>query len=257
MAEREGAYRPTIKVQSTSREVEIQEALTAALHDCPIPVSEQKWNLPLFMNRQALSKLLGMYHLYERFLPVTGCILEFGVRWGHNMALLVNLRAILEPYNHSRKIIGFDTFAGFPSVHAKDGRDADVIRKGAMGVTTGYEAFLEGILSLHEENAPISHLKKFELVKGDATQTLPRYLEENPHTIVAFAYFDFDIYEPTVEALRRILPRCTKGTVIGFDEINHPVYPGETTAVLETLGLDRYALKRNPYYVTSNYLVIE
>lgn len=247
---------PAIKVASTPREVDIQERLTAALHDNPIPTAEQKWNLPLFINRQALSKMLGIHYLYELFLPVTGCIMEFGVRWGHNLALLANLRAILEPYNHSRRIVGFDTFEGFPSVHAKDGRD-EVIRKGAFGVAERYEAFLDEILGLHEQNAPIANIRKYELVKGDATKTLPAYLEKNAHTIVAFAYFDFDIYEPTLEALKLILPRCTKGTVLGFDEVNHPVYPGETAALIEAVGLGRYALKRNPFYVTSNYLVID
>ncbi len=256
MAQRKKAAAPAIKVASTPREVDIQERLTAALHDNPIPTNEQKWNLPLFVNRQALSKMLGMYYLYERFLPVTGCILEFGVRWGHNLALLMNLRAILEPYNHSRKIVGFDTFAGFPRVHAKDGADA-VMKKGSFGVADRYETFLDEILGLHEQNAPIGNIKKYELVKGDVTKTLPAYLERNAHTIVAFAYFDFDIYEPTLDALKRILPRCTRGTVLGFDEINHAVYPGETAAVIEAVGLDRYALKRNPFYVTSNYLVIE
>ena len=39
--------------------------------------------------------------------------MEFGVRWGQNLITLNNLRGIYEPFNHSRKIIGFDTFEGF------------------------------------------------------------------------------------------------------------------------------------------------
>lgn len=109
-----------IKVASNKKEILVQEALTKALHDNPIPLSEQKWNLPLFLNRQALSKILGMGHLYQMILPVTGVIMEFG-----------------------------------------------------------------------------------------------------------------------------------------FDEINDSIYPGETRALMEVLGLGRYPLKRNPYYVTSNHLVIE
>ena len=246
----------TIKVASHPKEVEVQDALTTALHDNPIPANEQKWNLPLFLNRQALSKLLGMAYYYQQLLPVTGGIIEFGVRWGHNMALFNNLRGIFEPFNHTRRIVGFDTFSGFQGVDKKDGDD-DVITPGAFGVTAHYEAFLGRILALHESNAPISHIRKFDLIKGDISETLPKFLKDHPHFIVAFAYFDVDLYTPTRDALQLILPRCTKGTVLGFDEIHDHIYPGETTALMEVLGLDRYPLRRNPYYVTSNYLVIE
>jgi len=47
-----------------------------------------------------------------------------------------------EPFNHNRKIIGFDTFEGFPSVHKKDG-SAAVATPGAYGVTPGSETFLD------------------------------------------------------------------------------------------------------------------
>ena len=39
--------------------------------------------------------------------------MEFGVEWGSTLSLLIKLRSIHEPYNYSRKIIGFDTFSGF------------------------------------------------------------------------------------------------------------------------------------------------
>jgi len=240
----------------TKEEVSIQDALTEALLSDIIPFEEKKGNLPVFMSRQALAKLLGIYHLYQQFLPVTGSIFDFGTRWGHNLALFANLRGILEPYHYFRKIVGFDTFSGFPDVHEKDGA-GQVIKPGSFNVSKGYAQFLDGIMHLHEQNAPISHVKKYEVVEGNVLETLSKYLKENPHTIIACAYFDFDIYEPTAEALKLILPRCTKGTVLGFDEINNKSYPGETMALMEEVGLGKYSLKKNPFYVCSNYLVIE
>jgi hypothetical protein len=56
--------------------------------------------------------------------------MEFGVRWGQNMALFTSFRNIYEPYNVSRKIIGFDTFAGFPSISEQDGV-AETVQVGA------------------------------------------------------------------------------------------------------------------------------
>ena len=58
-----------------------------------------------------------------------------------------------------------------------------------------------------------------ELVKGDAPEGLRKYLDAHPETIVAFAYFDMDLYEPTRECLEILKDYTTKGTVIGFDEL--------------------------------------
>ena len=48
-------------------------------------------------------------------------------------------------------------------------------------------------------------------------------------------YLDFDIYEPTLTALENFLPRMPKGSVIAFDELNNPDWPGETMAFLESM----------------------
>jgi hypothetical protein len=127
------------------------------------------------------------------------------LRWGQNLSLFMSFRGIYEPCNYSRKIIGFGTFSGFPSVSPQDGTD-EVVGIGAYGVTPVYEKYLESILDYHEKESPLSHLRKYELVKGDACVTLKKYLEDHPETIIALAYFDFDIYEPTRTCLELIRP---------------------------------------------------
>ena len=74
--------------------------------------------------------------------------------------------------------------------------------------------------------------------------TVPSYLKENPETIVALAYFDLDLYKPTKECLKAILPHLTKGSVLGFDEVGFHSLPGETAALKEVLGLDKYRIQR-------------
>ncbi|MFQ1824408.1 hypothetical protein ACK35A_20095 [Aeromonas veronii] len=87
------------------------------------------------------------------------------------------------------------------------------------------------------------------------TETLPAYLARQPETMVALAYFDFDLYEPTRRCLELIKPHLTKGSVLAFDELNWPAFPGETLALKE--GLDRYAIRRTPHNPGPAYLVIE
>lgn len=233
-----------------------KEKFVELFKSCPIPENELLFQLGLFMKRKHFSRLLYIQELYQKILNVHGVVMEFGVRWGQNLALFESLRGIYEPYNYSRKIIGFDTFEGFPSVHAKDGSDTS-IREGSYSVTEGYENFLSELLELHEQESPIGHIKKFELVKGDATVESANYLERNPHTIVALAYFDMDVYEPTLKCLEAIRPYLTKGSVLGFDELAAEWFPGETVALREALGLDSFRIQRVPYMPHCAFLVIE
>jgi len=248
----------TIKAKwnASEREISLRKGLIQHFKACPIPDNELLSNLSLFMNRQSLSQLLFVNEIYQQILDVHGVIMEFGVRWGRNMALYESLRGLYEPFNHNRKILGFDTFEGFPSVSKKDG-NADIIKVGAYNVTQQYDEYLARILEYHEQENPISHIKKCELVKGDAVSSIQRYLNQNPQTIVAFAYFDFDIYEPTLACLSAIKDRLTKGSVIGFDELNHSDYPGETLALKEVLGLGSYKIRHSRYSPTQSYIVID
>jgi hypothetical protein len=56
-----------------------------------------------------------------------------------------------------------------------------------------------------------------------------------------------DLYKPTRDVLETILPRLTRGSVLVFDELNCPRFPGETTALAEVLGLDNLRLRRDPH----------
>jgi hypothetical protein len=196
------------------------------------------------MKRMALSRIIYYHELYQKIIPIPGVICEFGVQWGATLSLLQNLRGMYEPYNVSRKIVGFDTFCGFPSVDAKDG---DFASKGDYKSLPDYEEILTEILSLHEQFSPISHVKKFELVKGDASHTIDTWLEKNPHAIISMAIFDMDIYSPTKAVLNKIIPRLVKGSLLVFDELNCSHFPGETAAVQEVLGLNNLRLNRHPH----------
>jgi hypothetical protein len=222
----------------------------------PLPDTEMLTNLGLFMNRQSLSRVLAMHELYKKIIKVHGVIMELGVRWGQNLALFESFRGMYEPYNFSRKVIGFDTFAGFPSVAHEDGT-SKIIEKGAYGVTDNYEKYLDKVLQYHESESPLPHIKKYELVKGDASKTVPEYLAKHQETVIALAYFDFDIYEPTKVCLNAIKPYLVKGSVIGFDELNWDVFPGETVAFREVLGGMNYRLIRSPLLPFQSHIVIE
>jgi len=203
----------------------------------------------------SLSRLLFFKSLYKKILKLQGVIMEFGVYWGRDLALLQNLRSIYEPFNFTRKIIGFDTFEGLKGclkeIDGTQGKDGD------FKVPENYEFYLDHILQYHEKEAPLSHIKKYEIIKGDVRETLPIYLEEHQETIIALAYFDMDIYAPTKKCLENIKPYLQKGSIIAFDELNYDRFPGETLAVKEILGLNHIKLQRIEHEPVPCYVVIE
>lgn len=242
---------------ASQRELDVRKELSDMLENTPIPAHEVPFHLGLFVNRQLMARMLWMHELYLKVLHTPGVVMEFGVRWGQNLTLWQSFRAIYEPYNYTRKIIGFDTFEGFVgSNRDKDGTSHHV-HEGAFNVTRGYEEYLERLMAYHEKEAPIPHMKKYELVKGDASITTEKYFQDNPETIVALAHFNMDIYQPTKDALEALKPRLVKGSVIAFDELVCPHYPGETRALADALGLRSYKMFRQPHNPYPVYLVIE
>lgn len=242
------------KSLASDEETEAYIKLAKALKDTPIPSNEILANLNLFSSRSSLARTLFMSEIYNQILNSHGVIMEFGVRWGQNLALLTSLRNLHEPYNCTRKVIGFDTFSGFPHVDGKDGSAESAI-EGALGVTDNYDHILSEILKAQEALGPRSNILKHRLIKGDVIETLPKYLEQHPETLISMVYFDFDLYQPTLFALECIKPYLTKGSIIAFDELVSEEYPGETVAFREVLGANNYELKRSTNSPYQSYII--
>jgi hypothetical protein len=245
-----------IKSYESRTERDLRAKLAEKLKFAPLPEEQLLANLGLYLDSKSLSRILFMDFLYRKIIDVQGVVMEFGTRWGQNMALFSALRGIYEPFNRHRKLIAFDTFAGFPSIAPQDGT-SEMMKPGQLAVGEGYDEYLSGLLSLHEGLNPLGHIKKFDLRRGDATEELPRYLENSPETMIALAYFDFDLYEPTRKCLEIIRPRLTRGSVVGFDELNDPDSPGETLALMEVFGLNQLRIKRFPHASRVSYFVVE
>jgi len=233
-----------------------KNSLTRLLRKSPIPDEELGRNLGLYLDRQTLSRILFIQHLYELIVGVHGNVIEFGTRWGQNMALFHSFRGFYEPYNMTRRLICFDTFSGFPGVDKEDGKYASA-HEGAFSVSNGYEHHLDEVLAEHETRSPLSHIRRYEIIKGDAGTQFREYLENNPQTIVALAFFDMDLYRPTKECLSLLREYLTKGSVVAFDELNIKEWQGETIAYREVLALGRYAIRRSPYSSSTSFIVID
>lgn len=211
-------------------------------------VDERFLNFAKYVRRHELARFMVQYELFKKISDIKGSIVECGVYQGGGVMAWAKISETLEPYNFLRKIYGFDTFEGFPSISSADltGREA-VAKVGHLKPETDVFEELKSCISDLEETRLLKHQEKVTLIKGDATITIPEFLKANQHVLVALLYLDFDIYEPTLLAIKEFLPRMPKGSIIAFDELHDPKWPGETRALLEALNINQYKLESFPF----------
>lgn len=215
----------------------------------PAPSADERFlNFTKYVRRHELARFMVQYELFKRIANVKGSIVECGVYQGSGVMAWAKISETLEPYNFLRKIYGFDTFDGFPSVSP-----ADLTGPGAVAevgrLKPEYDVLdeLRACISAMEATRLLQHQEKVHLIKGDAMHTIPEFLKENQHVLISLLYLDFDLYEPTSLALKEFLPRMPKGAVVAFDELNDAKWPGETRALLETFNLNQYKLESFPF----------
>jgi len=256
------ASRFSLRNQSTQTPAdrEFHSRLSSLFDSATGSTAEKLESFARFVPRQALSLFIAKHLIFEKVVTVHGSIVECGVFMGSGLFTWAQLSAIHEPVNHGRKVIGFDTFAGFPALSAEDqtpSRGGDFEHKQRGSYCFDAAAELERSAQMFDLNRPLGHIPKIELVKGDAITTIPKYVADNQHLTVALLYLDFDLYEPTKIALQHLRPRMPRGAVLAFDELNQKQWPGETRAVLEEVGISSLRIERFPFTPAISYAVLD
>ena len=167
-------------------------------------------NFPKYVRRQNLTRFLALYELMS---------------W-------LKFSAILEPVNLTRRIYGFDSFSGFPSVSEAD-RTVVSNQVAEGGLYANSKEELEELISIVDKTRFLGHVNKVELIQGDACKSIPDFMNKKKHLLISLLFMDFDLYEPTKIALENFLPRMPKGSILAFDELDNPLWPGETLAMIE------------------------
>ena len=241
---------------STARDTEYRINLENYFKDDEGTNVQKLENFSKYAPRQVLSRFLAKYEIFKKILHVHGSIVECGVYLGGGLMTFAQLSAILEPVNYQRKIIGFDTFAGFANLSKEDKKGKSGHSKKGGLAADSYDGLKKSI-ELYDSNRFIGHIPKVSLIKGDISTTLPRYIKNNPQTVVSLLYLDADVFKPTKVAIEQVIPRMPKGAIIAFDELNADNWPGETLAVLKTVGVKNLRIKRFPFDPFISFAVIE
>ena len=159
------------------------------------------------------TKIFARYELFKKAIDIPGDIVEGGVYRGAGVLYWAKLIQIFNPLS-IRRVIGFDTFEGFPKT-AKLDYDRET---GAM-LTQQDSYFKEvspdGIMQI-AASLDLDH--RIELVKGDARNTIKDYVRGNPGFRIALLNLDFDTGDATAAALEQLYSLVVPRGVIVFDE---------------------------------------
>ena len=253
-SEKDLGYR--METKAPEAQIKHREILYRLFREHPMPDDQLLINPGLYMRSSALAKILFLNELYELILDMPGVIIEFGTWWGQNLVVFENLRAIYEPFNQSRRVIGFDTFKGYPSLSDKD-RPSETIKVNAYNTTENYRAYLEELIDYHEKNNVLANVKKHQVVEGNVVETVPRFFKKNPEIVIALAYFDLVLYEPTKVCLQTIKPHLMRGSVIMLDNFNWHDYPGETIGFKEAFKDAKYSAHRSRFMTDRTFIIMD
>ena len=237
-----------MKALRTAAEEQVGSALAKVFEASHDSVEARLETFPRYARRKTITRFITLYELFKLALPVKGSVVEFGVFRGFGLMTWAHLSAVLEPANLTRRIYGFDSFEGFPSVSGHDSNARKMPAPGELKANSHQE--LSHLIDIYDQDRFLGHIDKVHLVKGDVVDTVPKFVDENPHVVVSLLFLDVDLYEPTKTAIEYFLPRMPKGSVIALDQLDNPIWPGEARAVLDTVGIRNLKLQRfewDPY----------
>jgi hypothetical protein len=232
----------------TKVEQDVGSRIANIFESCSDSVEIKLENFTKYVRRQYLKRFLALYELFKLVLPVKGSVVECGVYKGFSLMAFAKLSAMLEPENLTRRIYGFDTFEGFRSITEQD--DNPVHSHCDRDLFADSFEELNSLILEYDKDRFLGHLPKVSLIKGNVCETIPSFIEKNKHLVLSLLFLDMDLFEPTKIAIESFIPKMPRGAILAFDELDNPMWPGETLALLETIGVRNLELRRfewDPY----------
>lgn len=202
-------------------------------------------NFPLYTRRTQLKRFLAHYELFQHTVNLPGDIVELGVFRGTSLMSWANFMEIRNMGDRHKKIVGFDNFSGFENFDQKDGALSNQSDKVDGGFNSSdFETALRDVIDIYDGDRFIPYKKRIHLVKGDISETVPKYLNDNPGMRISLLHFDVDLYQPTKVGLEHLWPLVVPGGVVLFDEYGIPPWEGESKAIDEFFEGKEIELKR-------------
>tara|TARA_A100001011_G_scaffold398218_1_gene501826 strand:+ start:90 stop:773 length:684 start_codon:yes stop_codon:yes gene_type:complete len=180
-------------------------------------------NYGLFSGDTNLFKTLIIFDLIKQTSKVKGDIIELGIHKG-NTSLLV--KKILSIFKIKKKLYLLDHFKGLIHYNKEDTN----LSKKFKGQYVSKKKQIKEFLNFFD-------FKNITIIDKDATTLKPGFFKNKKFSL---AYFDMDLYKPTLNALIAIDKNISVGGLIVFDE-GHKKFWSERLAI-------KNFLKKNKKY---------
>ena len=179
---------------------------------------------PELFTVKATKALLYMERVFQAIGKKDGAFVECGVGKGRTFAVLAILSAL---EGKERKIIGFDSFSGFPEPSYKD-QSPRQAKKGDWHITSPEiirKRLVASGISLEVQNGIV------EIIPGFFEQTLSSWRAQP----IALLHLDVDLYDSYKICLETLYPYVVSGGAVLFDEYidSENKWPGAVLAIDE------------------------
>lgn len=224
--------------KTSSEQAKSRKVLLELYKTSPIPDDQLLNSLELYNRSSLTARLLHYNELYNLLLSSNGLILVYGYGYGNAIISFLSLRAILEPYNYSRKILGFESFKNSPElVYYYENEEFFTSDKyGYFSQTKKYVDFLKQVIKFHEDENIFSNIPKVDVYFDDPVRESKEILKSCKDLKVALVYFDRIFVENLSELFDAIKPYIDKDTIICPSTLNSYLPTGELDACREVFG---------------------
>lgn len=192
-------------------------------------------------DQKIFDKLASKIIFVNKTKDIPGDIVELGVFKGSG--LIGWLKSLASFSVKNKNVLGFDIFDENNLIKKINTKDKDLMKKlfsQRNFKIKNYEKILNKILY-------DSNFNNYEIIKGDVTKTLKKYLNKNIGFRASIVNFDLDIYKPTYECLKLLWPRLVKGGIFVFDEYAIKEWS-------ESDAVDEFLLENNLKLLNTNFI---
>lgn len=180
------------------------------------------------------AKMIARVDIFLKTIDIPGDILECGVFKGTGLFLWIKLLNTYCP-NSNKKVIGFDLFDcnNLIKIQKNDSQNVKMFEKFLNFAGENSNEF-ENINNVLKTN---QRFNKSKIIKGDISNTLQQYLNDNPGMRISLLHLDLDTEKPTYDALCMCWDKITPGGIILFDEY-------AVDCCSESNGVDKFIIEK-------------
>jgi len=179
----------------------VREVLKSVVYKTPIV---QRVALPRYRYKITPAQLAFLCDGIDQSRYVSGCVMEIGVARGETSAFILEHKRTTGDH---RPVYFLDTFSGF----TRESIQHEVRARGKTGAQL--DSFRYGDAAIFEHGLKRLGYSGFTVIPGDAAKL--DYAQFGPISVILL---DIDLYQPTIEILKKVWPLMTTPGFVCVDD---------------------------------------